>query len=150
LNWRVVLICAIRGFPSLLKCRLPEPVLEADLAKSRVAGRNQRALAELGSEIPRVRVDDNLARVVACAEALADQVIETELSITAASSNDGEFDTSTTTAHPAGLLRVPLPVRVLTPVSGDPEQSTLHCQSIGETYESGAVRKGESRESALL
>ena len=40
---------------------------------------NQRALAELGPEVARVRVDDNLARVVARAEALADQLIETEL-----------------------------------------------------------------------
>jgi len=36
-------------------------------AKSRVAGRNQRALCELGPEITRVRIDHNLTRVVACA-----------------------------------------------------------------------------------
>ena len=56
-----------------------EPLLEADLAESRVAGRNQRTLAEFGPEIPRVRVNDNLAGVVARAEALTDQFIETEL-----------------------------------------------------------------------
>ena len=64
---------------SLLVHRLAEPLLEADLAESRVAGRNQRALAEFGPEVPRVRVDDNLAGIVARAEALTDQFIETEL-----------------------------------------------------------------------
>src|SRR5262245_41185117 len=56
-----------------------QPLLEADLAESRMASRDQRALAELGSEVPRVRVDDNLARVVACGEPLTDQFIETKL-----------------------------------------------------------------------
>src|SRR6185503_14538902 len=58
---------------------LIQPLLEADLAESRVAGRNQRALAEFGPEVPRVRVNDNLAGIVARTEALADQFIETEL-----------------------------------------------------------------------
>src|SRR5262245_3319696 len=53
-----------------------EPLLEADPAQPRVAGRNQRSLGQFGSEIPRVRVDDDLARVVTRLEALADQVIE--------------------------------------------------------------------------
>jgi len=64
---------------SLLECRLAEPILEADLAESCVPGRNQRALAELGPEVPGVRVDDNLARVVARGKAQTDQLIETEL-----------------------------------------------------------------------
>jgi len=52
---------------------LSQPLLEVDLAESRVAGRNERALAEFRPEVPRVRVDDNLAGVVARAEALADR-----------------------------------------------------------------------------
>src|SRR5262245_15995790 len=65
--------------PSALENRLIQPLLEPDLAESRVAGRNQRTLAELGSEVPRVRVNHNLARVVACGQALTDQFVETEL-----------------------------------------------------------------------
>jgi len=63
----------------LMEDRLAQPFLEADLAEPRVAGGNQRALAELGPEIPRVRVNDNLARVVARGKVLPDQVIEPEL-----------------------------------------------------------------------
>ena len=37
------------GLSSLLECGLAEPFLEADLAESRVAGRNQRTLVEFGS-----------------------------------------------------------------------------------------------------
>ncbi len=59
--------------------RLAEPFLKADLAESRGTGRNQRALGELGPEVPRVRVNDNLAGVIACVKALTDQFIETEL-----------------------------------------------------------------------
>src|SRR5690349_5790361 len=58
--------------------RLMQPVQEADVAESRVVGRNQRALAEFGPEVPRVRVDDNLTRVVARAETQANQLIESE------------------------------------------------------------------------
>ena len=58
---------------------MPEPFLEADLAKLRIAGRNQGAFGEFGSEISRVRIDDDLARVVTRAKALANQVIEPEL-----------------------------------------------------------------------
>jgi hypothetical protein len=47
--------------PLALEDGLIQPLLETDLAESRVAGRNQRALAEFGPEVPRVRVDDNLA-----------------------------------------------------------------------------------------
>src|SRR5213593_4419323 len=65
---------------SLLRQReLTEPLFEARLAKSRAIAGNQRALAEFGSEVPRVRVGDNLARVVARAEALSNQLIEAEL-----------------------------------------------------------------------
>src|SRR5262245_19981789 len=58
---------------------LTQPLLEADLSESRVAGGNERTLAKLSPEVPRVRIDDHLARVVACAESLTDQFIETEL-----------------------------------------------------------------------
>jgi hypothetical protein len=40
-------------------------------------------------------------------------------SSTAASSNDGEFDTSTTTLAPSSALARPSPVSVMTPESGD-------------------------------
>ena len=59
--------------------RLIQPLMQADLAESRVVGRNQRTLAEFGPEVSRVWVGDNVARVVARAEALTDQLIETEL-----------------------------------------------------------------------
>src|SRR5262249_22005377 len=47
--------------------------------ESRIAGRNQRALTKFGPVVPRVRVNDNLAGVVARTEKLTDQFIETEL-----------------------------------------------------------------------
>ena len=62
----------------LMEDRLAQPFLEADLAEPRVAGGNQRALAELGPEIPRVRVNDNLAGVVARGEALTNELVEVE------------------------------------------------------------------------
>jgi len=40
----------------VLECGLAEPFLEADLADPRLAGGNQRALVELGPEVPRVRL----------------------------------------------------------------------------------------------
>jgi len=55
------------------------PLLEADLSESRVGGRNQRAFAEFGPEVPRVRISDDVARVVAREKVLTDQVIETQL-----------------------------------------------------------------------
>ena len=64
---------------SLLKYGLAEPLVEADLAESCICSRNERALAEFGSEVSRVLVDDDLAGVVARAERQTDQLIETEL-----------------------------------------------------------------------
>jgi hypothetical protein len=61
---------------SLLQHRLAEPLLEPDRAESRLAGRNQRALAEFGPEVPRVWVHDYLAQVVARGEALTDQLVK--------------------------------------------------------------------------
>jgi hypothetical protein len=68
-----------RQLLSLLERRLSEPLLEPHLAKSRLAGRNQRALTQFRPEVPRVRVDDNFAGVLARGKALTDQVVETEL-----------------------------------------------------------------------
>jgi len=48
-------------------------------------------------------------------------------SITAASSNDGEFDTSTTTSAPATTCASPSPVMVFTPVSGDAGTASCPC-----------------------
>src|SRR5258705_4598237 len=58
---------------------LIQALLEADLAESCIVGRNQRAFAEFCPEVPRVRVNDNLAGVVARTEAPTDQFIEPEL-----------------------------------------------------------------------
>src|SRR3954465_11512229 len=58
---------------------LVEPVAKMHLAQLRVIARNERALAEFGPEVPRVRVDDNIARVLARAKTLTDQLVETEL-----------------------------------------------------------------------
>jgi alkyl hydroperoxide reductase subunit AhpF len=42
---------------------LTEPLLQADLAEPRAVGRDQRALAEFGPEVSRVRVSDHFARI---------------------------------------------------------------------------------------
>ena len=51
--------------------------LRTGLAESRFTGRNQRALAEFGPEVPRVGVNDT-SRVLPRGEALTDQFVETE------------------------------------------------------------------------
>src|SRR5262245_52139111 len=71
---------------STLGRRLMQPLVEANLSELRAADRNQRTLAELRPEVPRVRVDDNLAGIVAGAETLADELVETKLLRT------GDFD----------------------------------------------------------
>src|SRR5260370_35949009 len=45
-----------------------EPVFETRLAQERVIARNKCALAYLCAEVLRLRVSDNLARIVACSE----------------------------------------------------------------------------------
>jgi hypothetical protein len=50
-------------------------------------------------------------------------------SSTAAGSNDGEFDTSTTTAAPVTASASPSPVRVFTPVLGDAATASCPCAS---------------------
>jgi len=49
-----------------------------DLAELGLAGGDQGALVELGAEIVGVGIGHDLAGIVAGAEALADQVVETE------------------------------------------------------------------------
>ena len=49
----------------------------------------------------------------------------TKNSITASSSNDGEFETSITTSASARTSGSPSPVRVLTPESGDAATASL-------------------------
>src|SRR4029079_742622 len=56
-----------------------QPLLEADFTESRVVGRNQRALTELGPEVPRVRGHHDLPAVASRGEFLTDQFIKTEL-----------------------------------------------------------------------
>src|SRR5262245_866028 len=63
----------------MLRRRLPEPLVEPDVAESRLAPRNQRALTEFGPKVPRVRIGDNLAGIVVRGEAPTDQFVETEL-----------------------------------------------------------------------
>jgi hypothetical protein len=64
---------------SLLEHRLAEPVQRRISPSRRLAGGNQGAIAELGAEVPRARVDDNLGRVVTREGVLPEQRIETEL-----------------------------------------------------------------------
>src|SRR3954447_9807493 len=63
----------------MLDRRVIQPLLKVDRAEARVIGRNERALVEFGAEVPRAGIDDNLARVVARAEALTDEVGEAKL-----------------------------------------------------------------------
>jgi hypothetical protein len=64
---------------SLLEHRLAEPVQRRISPSRRLAGGNQGAIAELGAEVPRARVDGNLGRVVTREGVLPEQRIETEL-----------------------------------------------------------------------
>src|SRR5262245_61147056 len=68
----------LRGLP-VLERRLAEPLFEPDVAEPRFAPGNQRALTESRAEVPRVRIGDNLAGIVASGEALTDQFVEPEL-----------------------------------------------------------------------
>src|SRR6185436_4424372 len=52
---------------------------------------------------------------------------------TAVSSNDGEFDTSTTTAAPSKASASPSPVSVFTPESGDAGSTWWHCSPSSRT-----------------
>ena len=49
-----------------LSCLLAEPRLETRLAEPRVIAGDQRPLAHLNAVVARMRVSDNLARVLAC------------------------------------------------------------------------------------
>ena len=48
----------------MLRRRLGEPLVEPDVAESRLAPGNQRAFTEFGPEVPRLRIGDNLAGIV--------------------------------------------------------------------------------------
>src|SRR5262245_10257038 len=63
----------------MLKAGLVQPVLQANFAEPGPCSRDERALVELGSEVARVRVDHNLALVLARDETLSDQFVEAEL-----------------------------------------------------------------------
>src|SRR5262245_51997357 len=62
-----------------LICGLTEPVFETHLAESRVIAGNQCARAQLQAVIPRVRVRDHLARILACSQAASNEFIKTKL-----------------------------------------------------------------------
>ena len=64
---------------SVLERRLAEPLVEPDVAQPRLAPGNQRTFIQFGPEVPRVRISDDVARVVAREKVLTDQVIETQL-----------------------------------------------------------------------
>jgi len=61
------------------KYGMSEPVRETRLVESRAIARKECALAQLHAVIARVRVSDNLARIVAWAQALSDELVKTEL-----------------------------------------------------------------------
>ena len=61
------------------KCGLFEPVRETRLVEPRVIARNECALANRHAVVARVRVGDNLARIVACAQTLSDEFVKPEL-----------------------------------------------------------------------
>ena len=62
-----------------LTCRLTQPAFETRLAESRIIERNTCSLAQPPSEEARVRVRDNLTRIVECGEVPSKEFIETEL-----------------------------------------------------------------------
>ena len=62
----------------LLQTLLSEPVFEPDLSELRGVVRNQRPLSQTRSVIKRIRIGDNLTRVTECAQATANEFIETE------------------------------------------------------------------------
>src|SRR5215470_13605775 len=61
------------------RCGLLEPICKTRLAELRTVPRNECAFAQLRAEVACVRVGDHLARIVACAEALSEEIIEAEL-----------------------------------------------------------------------
>src|SRR5258708_3145194 len=61
------------------KCGMFDPVRETHLAESRAIAGKECALAKLHAVVARVRVSDNFALIVACAQALSDEFVKTEL-----------------------------------------------------------------------
>src|SRR5579871_3885113 len=56
--------------------RRAQPILEPDLADSRVSGRNQGQFAKFCAEISRIWVGDHFARIIASEQTLADKLVE--------------------------------------------------------------------------
>src|SRR4029077_18902749 len=61
------------------KCGVFDPVRETHLAESRAIAGKESALAKLYAVVARVRVCDNLARILSCGKELPDEFIETKL-----------------------------------------------------------------------
>src|SRR5262249_38518105 len=64
---------------ALLERRLAQPLVEPDVAESRLAPGDQRPFTEFGPEVKRVRIGANFPGVLVRGEALTDQFVETEL-----------------------------------------------------------------------
>ena len=48
------------------------------LAEVSIIAWNERLLTQLGTEVARARISDDLARIVACVQAAADEFVETK------------------------------------------------------------------------
>jgi hypothetical protein len=62
-----------------LICWLIKPGFETRLTESRVIFRNQCPLTHFDTEVARLRVSDNLARIFVCRQAHSDEFIQTKL-----------------------------------------------------------------------
>src|SRR6478752_1339871 len=80
-RWRVNLHlrCGLRLRTLGLTCGLAEPGFKTRLAESRVVAGKERPLAHLYAVIARVRVSDNLARILAYRQISPDKFIEMKL-----------------------------------------------------------------------
>src|SRR5882757_6902954 len=67
------------GDRSRFRRRLSEPGVETRLAESCVIAGNECPLTQLHAVVTRVRVSDNLARIIACGQTSPDEFIETKL-----------------------------------------------------------------------
>lgn len=70
---------AVRPSGMCPKCGLFEPVREARLAQLRVIAGNECPVTQLHAVVTRVRVSDNLARIIARGQSSPDEFIETKL-----------------------------------------------------------------------
>src|SRR6476619_365834 len=67
-------VCSLPG--RWLICRVAKPFLKTCLAELRFTDWNERVIAQLSTEVGRMRICYNLARIVACSKALANERIE--------------------------------------------------------------------------